>query len=186
MRARPAGTQLRSPSQDTGSAHKRTNGVAEPGNHTRMDTPTLSLRPYRSHDEDAAIALWVRTWQAAYPAIDFAARVGWWRERWRNELVPTAEIVVAEKSGSIFGFVTVDPRTGYLDQIVVAPEFWRSGLGSALIAEAERLSPEGLDLDVNTDNARAIRFYEKRGFVISGAGVNPISGKPVHRMSWRP
>jgi putative acetyltransferase len=144
------------------------------------------LRPYNPDDEEAAIALWLRTWQTAYPAIDFAARVAWWRERWRNELLPTAEIVVAEEAGSIIGFVTVDPRTRYLDQMVVAPEFWRSGVGGALIAQAERLSPEGLDLDVNTDNARAIRFYEKRGFVITGAGVNPISGKPVHRMSWRP
>ena len=100
--------------------------------------------------------------------------------------MPAAEIVVAEAAGGIIGFVTVDPRTRYLDQIVVAPEFWRSGVGSALVAAAARLSPEGLDLDVNTDNARAIRFYEKRGFRISGGGVNPISGKPVHRMSWRP
>jgi putative acetyltransferase len=84
------------------------------------------------------------------------------------------------------GFVTVDPRTLYLDQIVVAPELWGSDIAAQLIAEARRLSPAGLDLDVNTDNSRAIRFYEKQGFSISGAGANPISGKPVHRMSWRP
>jgi len=24
------------------------------------------------------------------------------------------------------------------------------------------------------------------GFVIGGGGVNPLSGNPVHRMSWRP
>ena len=54
------------------------------------------------------------------------------------------------------------------------------------IAKAKQISPAGLDLDVNTDNARAIRFYDKQGFLIAGAGVNPISGKPVHRMSWRP
>ena len=151
-----------------------------------MSGPPLKVRPYAAADEDAAIELWQRTWQDAYPDIDFAARAGWWRERWRQELVPAAEIVVAEAAGGIVGFVTVDPRTRYLDQIVVAPECWRSGVGSALIEEAARLSPEGLDLDVNTDNARAIRFYEKRGFVISSGGVNPISGKPVHRMSWRP
>jgi len=155
----------------------------------------VRLRRYRARDEDAAIALWLRTWQAAYPSIDFNARVAWWRERWRSELVPAAAIVVAEAAnntedndteGNMIGFVTVDPRTRYLDQIVVAPERWGSGIGEALIAEARRLSPAGLNLDVNTDNARAIRFYEKLGFVISGAGVNPISGKPVRRMSWRP
>jgi putative acetyltransferase len=160
--------------------------MAKPGDDAQTGAADLSLRPYDPRDEDAAIALWLRSWQAAYPAIDFAARLGWWRERWRQELVPAAEIVVAEAAGGIVGFVTVDPRTRYLDQIVVAPEFWRSGVGDALIEEAARLSPEGLDLDVNTDNARAIRFYEKRGFVISGGGVNPLSGKAVYRMSWRP
>ena len=100
--------------------------------------------------------------------------------------MPSAHIVVADGESGIVGFVTVDPRTLYLDQIVVAPELWGSEVGVRLIGEAKRLSPTGLDLDVNTDNARAIRFYEKQRFSISGAGVNPISGKPVHRMSWRP
>ena len=100
--------------------------------------------------------------------------------------LPATKIVVAEADGGVAGFVTVDPATLYLDQIVVAPERWRTGIGAALIAEAKRLSPTGLELDVNTDNARAIRFYERLGFSITGAGVNPISGKPVHRMGWRP
>jgi putative acetyltransferase len=146
----------------------------------------LILRRYNVADEGAAIALWQRTWQSAYPEIDFAKRVAWWRERWRNDLVPGAEVVIAEIDNSIAGFVTVDLRTFYLDQIVVAPEHWQSGVGAALLAEAKRLSPEGLDLDVNTDNARALAFYVKHGFVITGTGVNPISGKPIQRMRWRP
>ena len=146
----------------------------------------MRLRRYEAGDEAAAIALWLRSWRAAYPQLDFAARLDWWRERWRSELAPSAAIVIAEDAGELVGFVTVDPRTLYLDQLVVAPQRWGSGVGAALIAEAKRLSPAGLDLDVNTDNARAIRFYGKQGFVVSGAGVNPISGKPVHRMSWRP
>src|SRR5262249_18659064 len=123
--------------------------MAKQGSEAQEGAPGLSLRPYDTRDEDAALALWLRTWQAAYPEIDFAERLGWWRERWRQDLVPVAEIVIAEAAGDIIGFVTVDPRTHYLDQIVVAPEFWRSGVGSALVAEAARLSPEGLDLDVN-------------------------------------
>jgi putative acetyltransferase len=146
----------------------------------------VRLRRYDARDEDAAIALWLRTWQAAYPQLDFAARVDWWRARWRDELVPSCQIVITEADGGMIGFVTVDPKTRYLDQLVVAPEQWRSGVGAALIDEARRISPLGLDLDVNTDNARAIGFYRRQGFVISGAGVNAISGKPVHRMSWRP
>jgi putative acetyltransferase len=144
------------------------------------------LRHYQPRDEDAAVALWLRTWQAAYPQLDFAAQLDWWRERWRNELAGNAAIVIAERGGAIIGFVTVDPDTLYLDQLVAAPEHWGMGVGAALIAQAKALSPFGLDLDVNIDNARAIGFYQKHGFSISGDGVNPISGKPVRRMSWRP
>ena len=150
-----------------------------------MNDQAITLRPYAAADEDAAIELWRRTWQAAYPDIDFAARTTWWRQRWRDELVPQARIVVADMRGTLAGYVTVDPRTGYLDQIVSAPEFWGHGIAEALLAEARRLSPSGLDLLVNKDNARAIRFYEKHGFAFAGDDVNPVSGRPVNRMSWR-
>jgi len=146
----------------------------------------FTLRAYTPADEDAAIELWRRTWQQHYPQIDFAARLAWWRERWRNELVPTAIITLAEQAGVLVGFVTVDPNTRYLDQIVVAPEAWGSDVAAGLLAEAKRLSPAGLELAVNADNARAIRFYEKQGFAVSCEDVNPRSGAPIYRMSWRP
>ena len=151
-----------------------------------MSAAAFTLRAYRAADEEAAIELWRRTWQLAYPQLDFTARLAWWRQRWRDELVPTTMITVAESAGQMVGFVTVDPNTLYLDQIVVAPEAWGSQLAGALLTEAKRLSPAGLDLAVNADNGRAIRFYEKQGFVVIGAGVNPRSGAPVHQMAWRP
>ena len=151
-----------------------------------MSSPGFTLRPYAPADEDAAIELWRRTWQLAYPGIDFSARVDWWRQRWREELVPVATITVAEADDVLVGFVTVDPTSFDLDQIVVAPEAQGKGVAAALIAEAKRISPRGLDLHVNTDNERAIRFYEKEGFVISGEALNWRSGAPVHKMSWRP
>jgi putative acetyltransferase len=143
------------------------------------------LRAYRPSDEDATIALWQRTWQLAYPSIDFAQRVDWWRERWRNELAPKAEIVVAEQAGEITGFVTID-ASGYLDQLVVAPDQWGSRLADALVEEAKRISPKSVTLLVNADNIRAIRFYERNGFVHAGEDVNPTSGRPVLKMRWNP
>ena len=151
-----------------------------------MTGPPLKLRNYTTADEDAAIELWRRTWQQAYPRIDFTERVAWWRERWRNELVPQAKIVVAEMDGVLEGFVTVDPKSGYLDQIVVAPEFWGSNIAVMLLDAGKRISPALLELLVNKDNARAIAFYEKNGFAHVGEDVNPVSGRPVNRMRWRP
>jgi len=146
----------------------------------------LSLRPYVADDEDTAITLWQRTWQQAYPHIDFGARVPWWRERWRAELVPVCVITVAMVDAAMAGFVTVDPRTGYLDQLVVAPEAWGTGAAPALIAVAKEQAPTGLVLHVNRDNVRAVRFYQKHGFVIAAEETNPRSGAPIYRMSWRP
>ena len=147
-------------------------------------TPAFSLRPYCADDEDASIALWQQTWQQAYPSIDFAGRVAWWRERWRNELVPNAAIIVAEQAGALAGFVTID-ASGYLDQLVVSPDHWGSELANALVDEAKRLSPGGVTLLVNKDNARAIRFYERNGFAHAGEDVNPTSGRPVLKMAWK-
>jgi putative acetyltransferase len=146
----------------------------------------FTLRRYASTDEDTAIELWRRTWQTTYPAIDFSSRVAWWRQRWRDDLIPAVHITVAEANGRMVGFVTVDPHSFDLDQIVVAPEAWGTGIAAALIEEAKRISPNGLDLHVNKDNARAIRFYEKLGFVTCGEAMNWRSGAAVQKMSWRP
>jgi putative acetyltransferase len=149
-----------------------------------LSAPT-HIRLYHPADEEAAIALWQRTWQHAYPSIDFAARVEWWRERWRNELVPNATIIVAQAAGELIGFVTIDSNN-YLDQLVVSPEHWGSKVALLLVDEAKRRSPERITLLVNEDNTRAIRFYERSGFVHAGEDINPNSGRPVRKMEWRP
>ncbi len=53
------------------------------------NAPGFTLRRYEEADEAAAIELWRRSWQMAYPQLDFSERVDWWRDRWRSELVPT-------------------------------------------------------------------------------------------------
>jgi putative acetyltransferase len=148
-------------------------------------TPPFTLRPYRVEDEDAAITLWQRTWQEAYPSIDFAARVAWWRERWRNKLVPNAAIIVAEQNSLLGGFVTID-TSGYLDQLVVGSEHWGSPIATSLVDAAKQRAPVGITLLVNKDNSRAIRFYLRCGFKEAGEDVNPTSGHPVLKMAWTP
>ncbi|PWB63866.1 MAG: GNAT family N-acetyltransferase [Bradyrhizobiaceae bacterium] len=143
--------------------------------------PSATVRPLAPADLSEALDLWVAAWQAAYPAIDFSARRGWIAER-----IAGAHAAVAVLDGRIAGLLVIDPRSGDLDQLVVATACQGRGVAAALIAEARRLAPAGLDLTVNQDNARAIRFYEKHGFVRTGAAVNPNSGAPTFRMSWRP
>jgi len=69
------------------------------------------------------------------------------------------------RRGTNHRFVGSSPSTtpANLDQLVVAPDHWGSPLATALVDEAKRLSPDLITLLVNTDNARAIRFYERNG-----------------------
>ncbi|HWV43008.1 GNAT family N-acetyltransferase [Pseudorhodoplanes sp.] len=153
-----------------------------------MPQQTVTLRPYRSSDEEPALSLWQRSWQEAYPQIDFSQRMDWFRGHWRD-LTLDAKVVVAECDAAqdhIAGFVAVSPRTGYLDQIVVAPEVQHHGVGKALITAAKQIGRDGLYLHVNKDNTRALDFYAKCGFIVAGEDINRRSGAPVFMMTWRP
>jgi putative acetyltransferase len=143
------------------------------------------LRPYREDDLEEALSLWHRAWDATIPDIDFSKRLDWWRNRWINELLPMNTITIAKADNRTVGFVVINPNSGYLDQIVVDPASWGSGVATLLLAEAKRQSPLNITLDVNQSNSRAIRFYEREAFVRQSGGKNPISGKPTWRYVWK-
>ncbi len=93
-------------------------------------------------------------------------------------------MVGLDADGRPAGFVTVDPASGYLDQLCVRPGEQGSGLAGALLDEAKRLSPGALELDVNEANERACRFYEREGFVAVTRGASAQSGLPTLRLRW--
>lgn len=146
----------------------------------------VRLRPYRHEDVDDAIGIWMRAWQTAMPEIAFAKRLEWWRHRWQHDLVPNNTITIAEVGSRPEGFVVIDPRSGWLDQLAVEPVLWGHGVADKLMEEAKRVSPEGVRLDVNQTNVRAIRFYERVGFVRAGEGMNKHSGAATYLYEWKP
>lgn len=135
--------------------------------------------------------LWVEAWQEALPEIDFEARRGWLCHRIGTLIEEGAaiDLALAEDEGGapgvLLGFVSVNPRTGYVDQLVVHPDYWGAGVAHRLVVAAAARSPRPLVLDVNEQNERAVRFYEKAGFTVVGHGVNPTSGRPTLRMERR-
>ncbi|MBS9479183.1 GNAT family N-acetyltransferase [Ancylobacter radicis] len=132
--------------------------------------------------------LWVEAWQEAMPEIDFEARRGWLCHRIGALVDEGAVIWVACVPASDggpqtpLGFITVQPKTGYVDQLVVHPDHWGAGIARQLLAAAAAQTRRPLALDVNEENERAVRFYEKAGFAVTGHGVNPTSGRPTLRM----
>jgi putative acetyltransferase len=120
------------------------------------------------------------------PSIGFEARRPWLADH-VIALQARGDAVVCGflTDGSMAGFFTLDWQSGYLDQLCVAPSLWGRGVASALIDEAKRRSSGVIVLDVNQENERAVRFYERVGFLRGSAGINVASGLKTWRYSWR-
>jgi diamine N-acetyltransferase len=103
-------------------------------------------------------------------------------EAWAEEMAsPEYAFRIAEDEGRAVGYAKVGPltlpveadeRARELRQLYVLKDWHGTGIAAELmdwvLVEAERRAMRALFLTVYTDNHRAIRFYERRGFVAVG------------------
>ncbi len=143
------------------------------------DESEAVLRLLRADDVALLADLWVASWQAAMAEIDFAARRDWIARFLRE---PGRITLVAEVAGAPAGFATVEGR--YLAQLVVAQAHKGRGMAKALLDAVKAQARDGLRLDVNKANARAVRFYEREHFRKVGEGINEASGLATWAMDW--
>jgi len=168
----------------TGRLSCKTWGLSEVARHP-SPTAGVCLRVRTDADCARLAGVWVASWQEAMPDTDFSARRPWLLDHLRAlEAAGAITICAFDGFNRLLGFVTFDPATAYLDQLAVAPEAKGTGAAKLLVAEARRLSPNGLVLDVNQDNARALAFYEREGFAKIAEGVNPRSGLKTWQLRW--
>lgn len=95
-------------------------------------------------------------------------------------------VIVAESGGAVVGFLALDGRL--ISNLYLSPAQQSRGIGSALLAEAKGLRPEGLELWVFEPNTGAIRFYTRHGFATAERcdGRDNEEKIPDRRMVWRP
>ncbi len=105
----------------------------------------------------------------------------------------TSYIRVAERQSTIVGFSFVEiyerrgsflslpRRFAYLELIAVDPDHQRSGIGSALLADAREIAKSlginRIELDVIASNEGARHFYSSQGF--SELGYRMYSDEPI-------
>ena len=143
------------------------------------------IRQWCAADQTDLARLWCAAWQITMPAIDFTARLAWFdRHIGRLRAAGVIILCAVDAADQMVGFATIDPATGEMDQLAVAPDGFGAGIATALLAEVKRRAPERVWLLVNTDNARAVRFYTREGFRVVGTGVNPNSGFDILNMEW--
>jgi GNAT superfamily N-acetyltransferase len=146
----------------------------------------MNLRRARL-DEAAAVAdVWLRSRVASIPAIpppvhsDDEVRV-----YFESIVLPTQDVWVAESSGAVVALLVLDGD--WIQQRYVDPPRCGIGVGTALLSVAKGERPDGLKLWTFEANANARRFYERHGFVATGAtsGDNE-EGAPDVRYEWQP
>jgi GNAT superfamily N-acetyltransferase len=103
--------------------------------------------------------------------------------RW-EELIGAGEhrVLIAERNGEAVGVVAV--RRGWLDGLYVVPELWGTRVASELhdagLDHLRSLGERGCRLWVLEENARARRFYERRGWELDGTTrVVPYPPQPL-------
>lgn len=94
---------------------------------------------------------------AALPGV--AERVSWWRTELEH---PDARAWIYEYDGTAAGLASIGP--GELRWLCVMPARWGAGIGTALLATAERELRAGATVEVPEGNLRVRRLLERRGW----------------------
>ena len=104
----------------------------------------------------------------------------------RDGVLAEDHVWVAEIEGRIVAFAA--RGGGFLNHLYVHPDHQGRGIGAALLDRAKAEAAAGLSLWTFEPNKRAIRFYERHGFVTCETtdGQGNQEKIPDRLMAWRP
>ena len=153
------------------------------------------LRPATADDAPAIARIWYHGWRDGHlgHVADELVAVRTRESFDQRAAARVADTVVATVDGAVAGFIMVVGDE--VEQVYVAGEHRGTGLAATLLTEAERLvAANGHDrawLAVAPGNARARRFYERRGWTDEGLFDYPAATAdgpmpvPCHRYTKR-
>jgi ribosomal protein S18 acetylase RimI-like enzyme len=144
------------------------------------------IREYRADDFDAVTVLWRISREKSLP--DFQREKGYFfyedRDYFQNHVLIENEIWVADVDNYPVAFIAMNDE--FVDQLYIHPNYWRQGIGNALLNFAREQSPEHVWLYTLQVNVNARAFYEKNGFVAEKFGVSPPpESAPDVEYHWR-
>ena len=144
------------------------------------------IREYRADDFDAVTILWRISREKSLP--DFQQKKGHFfyedRNYFQNHVLIDNEIWVAEVDNRPVAFMAMNDE--FVDQLYIHPDYWRRGIGNALLNFARAQSPEHVWLYTLQVNVNARAFYEKNGFVAEKLGISPPpENEPDVEYHWR-
>jgi ribosomal protein S18 acetylase RimI-like enzyme len=160
----------------------------------RIAMGDVIIRRGKPADFEPAVTVWLAATAARReglkPAAEQAARAR------GNVSNPEAFLLVAEDAGDVVGVALgmqglADDGAGplvkglcHVSMVFVAPAYWGMGIGGrlvdALLPEATSRGYHRAQLWTQSDNARARRLYERRGFVPSGREKDEFGERILH------
>lgn len=137
------------------------------------------IRKADKNDMDNVVRIWYETNLSAHSFIPGQ----YWSSQFEavKEMLPLAELYVYDQAGKVTGFVGLDGD--YIAGIFVDSNAQSNGIGRQLLEYTKALKAE-LSLNVYQKNERAVRFYQREGFVIQSEGVDEITGEKEYSMLW--
>ncbi|MEU6657854.1 GNAT family N-acetyltransferase [Streptomyces sp. NPDC046821] len=107
--------------------------------------------------------------------------------RWVHDVVlKQCRTWVAVRDAEITGYAALDGDI--LEHLYLNPDARRQGIGTLLLDEARRHSPDGVSLHVFQQNTDARAFYERHGFTVlcTTDGDRNMENLPDMTLRWTP
>lgn len=145
----------------------------------------MKIRRFRDEDLEPVVALWHAARRRAHWAVVVhrGFTVDDDRGYMTEKILPRNDVWLAERDDRVVGFMAVHP--GWVEQLYVAVDAQRSGVGSALIEHAKSLMDD-IRLHTFQNNAPARDFYARHGFGEVAFGVSdPPENEPDVLLRWR-
>lgn len=147
----------------------------------------LQLDRYQPENLRETVSMWRASKRSAFPYVAVIQQYTLEDDiaYFRDSLAAKCELWLARRDGQLVGMLALDGRL--IDQLFVAVEAQRTGVGTALVRKAMERSPEGLVLFTFQKNLPARALYEKHGFTIVRFGVSaPPENEPDLEYCWSP
>lgn len=140
------------------------------------------IREFNADDVNDIMDIWLK---ATVKAHGFICEK-YWNENFaivKNDYIPHSDTYVYEENGKIDGFISI-MKGNFIGAVFVNIDMQLKGIGTALIKFVKN-KYDILELSVYKNNAQAVNFYLKNGFVIIKEQIDSKTNETELIMEWK-
>lgn len=100
--------------------------------------------------------------------------IEYYRQKITSQYLPQVDIYIISEDMRICGFIGLSDM---IEMLFVHPDFMGKGIGKSLLTYAIH-NKSMTKVDVNEQNAKAVKFYISNGFVVTGRSQLDSDGRP--------